>query len=664
MSKALIVDDVMENLYLLLSLLTGNGYEVTTASNGAEALEHARRSPPDLIISDILMPVMDGFTLCRRWKQDPMLRKIPFVFYTATYTDPKDEQFALSLGADLFIVKPTEPEVFLSMVGSALEKFRAQGCSTAAVAPAVETDYLKEYNETLIRKLEDKLVELENANRILAIRSYAIESSISGIAMADLSGKITYANGSFAAMWGMTADTLCGMCLRDLLLDASIFDDVKTIFREKGNWTGEVEAKRKDGSVFFAQVAAHTVKDRSAIPICLMVSCIDITEHKRMQAELQRTEKLESLDILAGGVAHDFNNLLTGLFGNIQLARMELSSESQAAGCLDKVIRVYERARDLTQQLLTYAKGAIPVMSDVKVDDILRECCFLSLSGSNVRCDIDSGADLWQVNADPSQLSQAFTNILINARQAMQDGGRLSVSMGNRVLDAGMVAQLPAGKYVRIAVRDSGVGIPRELLPRIFDPFFTTKPEGSGLGLTTSYGIIRNHCGHIEVESAPGLGSTFTIWLPSATGGATAEPRRAGLQESLKGNGRILVMDDEKVVREVAARMLKMGGYEVDLASDGEEALEIYRHALSEKPFDAVILDLTVRGGMGGRETAAELHKLDPDAAIVISSGYSSDPGLSKLRECGFITTIPKPYLLHELLGIIKVAMSRVQRPG
>ena len=652
----------MENLYLLQLLLAGNGYAVATAQNGVEALEQARRSSPDLVISDILMPAMDGFTLCRQWKQDPKLRDIPFVFYTATYTDPKDEQLAKSIGADLFIAKPTEPDAFLSLIAGVRAKVRVPGSRVASAEPPIEAAYLREYNEALIRKLEDKLVELEDANKALAIKSDAIESSISGIAMADLSEHITYANHAFAAMWGRTKDALSGMHARDLVHDHDALAPVEVSFREKGYWSGELAAERSDGSVFYVQTAIHSVKDSQGKPVCAMASCIDITERKRLQEELQRAEKLESLDVLAGGIAHDFNNLLTGLFGNIELARIQIPSGSPAGRCLDEVICIFDRARDLAQQLLTYAKGSVPTRSDVQVAEILRECCRFSLSGSNIRYNVTADDDLPSAKADPNQLSQVFTNILINARQAMAEGGSLSISIEKRVLEAGQIVQLPAGHYIRIAIKDSGIGIPKDVLPKIFDPFFTTKPQGSGLGLATSFGITKNHGGHIEVDSTPGVGSTFTIWLPVFLGTVPELPR-TGTQESLKGDGRILVMDDERVIRDLAERMLRVGGYDVALVSCGEEALESYQQAdLSGKPFDAVILDLTIRGGMGGMETAAALHKLDFNAAIIISSGYASDPGFSKLRECGFISTIPKPYLLQELLGTVKSVISRKRR--
>ncbi len=662
MPKALVVDDVAENLYLLQSLLAGNGYEVATAKNGSEALEAARRSAPDLVISDILMPVMDGFTLCRKWKQDPSLREIPFVFYTATYTEPKDEQFALSIGADLFIVKPAETDVFLKMIEDVLSRHRAQEWRAQPAAPPAEAAFLRQYNEVLIHKLEDKLVQLENANRALAVKDFAIESSISGIVMADLSGNLTYVNDSFCSMWGCARSEIAGMRLDDLVKDKNALRFIMKESDAKTGWLGEIEARRKEGSTFVALVAAHSVRDRANKPIGLMVSCLDVTERRRMQEELQRAQRLESLSFFAGGIAHDFNNLLTALFGNIQLARNELPAASAAGQYLDQVTGVFERARDLTQRLLTYAKDRPAEMAEANVEEILRECCALSLSGSNVRSEFRFAEGLWTVRADANQLSQVFNNMVINGRQAMKDGGSLAISAENRHLASNQIGQLAEGKYVLIALKDDGIGIPQEVIGKIFDPFFTTKPEGSGLGLATSYAIVKYHGGHIGVTSTPGSGSTFTVWLPAYSGTRTHFHRKSSLK-NIKGEGRILVMDDEQVIRDMAKRMLSVGGYEATVVAKGEDVLENYRKANSSgKPFEAVILDLTIRGGMGGVETAYELLKMDSNAPIIMSSGYSNDPVLSKLTETGCIALIPKPYLVNELLDTVKTVISQRQR--
>ncbi len=659
MTKVMIVDDLPENLYMLQSLLTGNGYEVVLAKNGKEALDLAVQSHPDLIISDILMPVMDGFSLCRRWKQDPELRSVPFVFYTATYTEPEDEGFALSIGADLFIRKPAETDVFLASVGEALNRYSKAGSRSTAVGSSSETAYLKEYNEALIRKLEDKMVQLESANRALAIKDLAIKSSISAIIMTDVSGNLTYVNDSFSNIWGYTNAEIYSKRLDDLVKDPSALRFLSRDFKRTGGWFGEVEARRKDGSVFTALVAAHSIIDRGHEPVGLMASCIDVTEQKRMQEELQRIQKLESLNIFAGGIAHDFNNLLTGLFGSIQMARLELRDDSPAVKHLDVAAEVFERAKDLTQRLLTYAKGRPGDLGEVSVGEIVRDCCTLSLSGSHIHCRLELADGLWTVRGDANQLSQVFNNILINARQAMKEGGNITVRAENCILEAGEVGRLSAGKYIMVAITDEGEGIPDNVLPKIFDPFFTTKAEGTGLGLATSYAIMKCHSGHIGVVSAEEMGSTFTAWLPAYSGVKAALCSKIST-ENVHGAGRILVMDDEEVICDVVTKMLQSGGYDVVTVANGEDAVEAFGAAVSSgKPFAAVVLDMTIRGGKGGIETASTLLRMDPNAAILISSGYAHNDALSRLSEKGNISLIPKPYLLHELLGAVKAAIAR-----
>jgi PAS domain S-box-containing protein len=644
---------------MLQSLLAGNGYAVVTARNGKEALALAGVSAPDLIISDILMPIMDGFTLCRQWKQDPKLREVPFVFYSATYTDQEDKQLAFTAGADLFIVKPSETQDFLALIAEALERYGARERRSAPADLPGEPTYLKEYNDVLIHKLEHKLTQLEDANRALAIKEFAIESSISGIVMTDPSGILTYVNISFTHMWGYNKHELSGRHLAQLVSDPSALPFLSREFPEQAGWLGEAEARRKNGTTFTALIAAHPIMARAEKKIGIMVSCIDITERKRMQEELQRIQKLELLRVFAGGIAHDFNNLLTGIFGSIQLARQELPDASAPAIHLDKATGVFERAKDLTQRLLTYTKGKTTGMGAVEIDAILRECCALSLSGANIQCRTKLADGLWTVRADANQLAQVLNNIIINARQAMKNGGRLEISAQNHSLEANQVGRLPAGKYVAVAIKDEGGGIPENVITRIFDPFFTTKTGGSGLGLTTSLAIIHEHGGHIGVASSAGAGSTFTVWLPACFGKKTSMPAESS-PDVVQGVGRILIMDDEEVIRDLAGAMLRSGGYETVAVGNGEEALEAYRNAASSgRSFAAVLLDLTIRGGMGGLETASELLKIDPNAAIVMSSGYSNDATMSELVAPGHITLIPKPYLLHEILAAVRKAVTR-----
>jgi PAS domain S-box-containing protein len=657
--KALIVDDNSVNAYLLQTLLTAKDFEVATASNGQEALQSAEKNPPDIVISDILMPVMDGFSFCRGLKRSERLRSIPFIFYTATYTDPKDQEFALSLGADLFLVKPKDPEELVRLILEELEKCRLEGVNPASASSPEEVVYLQTYNRTLVRKLETKLLQLEEANKALAVKDFAIASAISGIVLSDLDGMLTYTNSSFAGMWGYASGGLAGMTAASLFADPGEAARLIAALHKEKRWIGEMKAVRKDGTSFVVQIAAHAVAGQDGNTVCLMASCIDISEQVRMREELQRAQKLESLSLFAAGIAHDFNNLLTGMFNGLELVKDCLPEKSPAQDQFEMTVSVFERARDLTKRLLAFAKGGSPIRRKLKVADVVRESCALSLSGSRIRHTVTVTENPWLVEADANQLSQVFNNIILNARQAMEDQGLLDISIANRSLSADVVGALPAGDYVVINFRDTGPGIPENAIPRIFDPFYTTKKEGSGLGLVTSYAIVKNHGGHIGVTSQVGAGASFEVWLPGLRKWEQERPP-APIPETTRGFGRILLMDDEVTIRKLAEHLLVKAGYVVSTAADGREAIEIYRRAMEEgSPFDLVVLDLTIRGGMGGEEALAKLKMFDPRVAAIASTGYSEESTLSRVKQHGFLGLLPKPYRSHELLSTVKAAVTR-----
>ena len=372
----------------------------------------------------------------------------------------------------------------------------------------------------------------------------------------------------------------------------------------------------------------------------VVVSVTDITAHKRAEAEQLKVQRLESLGVLAGGIAHDFNNLLTTILGNISLLR----AEGQGEELLAETEKAIARARGLTEQLLTFSRGGAPVKKLVVLGKLLRETVLFALSGSNVEVRFDLAPDLLAVELDEGQFAQVINNLVINARQAMPEGGRLEVQAANGEPEAG-------SPFVRIAFRDHGEGIPRVHLPRIFDPYFSTKKEGKGLGLTVVYSVIRSHDGRIEVESEPGQGTAFTLYLPASRQQA-AQP--AGRPTGEVRGLRVLVMDDEEAVRKVAGRMLQRLGCTVFEAGDGDEALSIYEQwQCAGNPLDVVIMDLTVPGRMGGLEAMSRLRELDPRVRAVVSSGYSNDPVLASPREHGFRGVLAKPYTLEEFQRVL-----------
>jgi PAS domain S-box-containing protein len=389
-------------------------------------------------------------------------------------------------------------------------------------------------------------------------------------------------------------------------------------------------------------------------PIGAVMVLRDIGERARMESEMLRASKLESVGILAGGIAHDFNNILTVVMGNLTLAQLDPKVRATAGKWLQEAERAAMRAKDLTQQLLTFAKGGDPVRTAVRLQEIVRESATFALHGSKVGCEFDIDPQLWPADADKGQIGQVVQNLVINAVQAMPDGGRIQIEMRNSEQPPALAAS-PDGprRHVWLRISDSGQGIPPEHLGRIFDPYFTTKQSGSGLGLATVYSIVRKHQGHIEVESEIGRGTTFRIWLPAARTPAASETSSGVLPDRMAG--RVLFMDDEETIRRMAQALLARLGFEVVAVGDGAEAVSAYRDSINAgRKFDVVVMDLTVPGGMGGRQAMEELLQIDPAVKAVVSSGYSSDPVLANHHAHGFRGVVAKPYRLADLAKVMR----------
>ncbi len=389
----------------------------------------------------------------------------------------------------------------------------------------------------------------------------------------------------------------------------------------------------------------------------------DVTEKRRLETELQRAAKLESLGILAGGIAHDFNNVLTAILGNLSLARVLAAPSDAVYPKLQEAEKAALHAKALTQQILTFSRGGTPVKRIISMAELLRETVAFALPGSSVACELAIADGLWPVEVDPGQVTQVIHNLVVNADQATSFGGSVCVRACNYMVPHGDMLPLEPGSYIRIEVEDQGIGIEPEDLPKIFDPFFTTKPDGSGLGLATAYSIVRNHHGYITVDSEVDIGTTFTIYLP-AMPDAVIPQLAAEAAVPVISFGRILVMDDETLVLETVESMLEVLGYEVVGVTDGEAAIAEYDEALrTGMPFDAVLLDLTMRGGIGGQEVMARLLQIDPRVRAIVSSGYSNDPIMADCREYGFRTGIAKPYKVSELSDVVRRVIAERDDP-
>ncbi|MBI5453091.1 MAG: PAS domain S-box protein [Deltaproteobacteria bacterium] len=380
---------------------------------------------------------------------------------------------------------------------------------------------------------------------------------------------------------------------------------------------------------------------------------LDITERKRVEEEELKARKIESLGVLAGGIAHEFNNYLTAILGNVSFVREFLKVDEKASSRLASAEKALSLARSLTYQLLTFASGGAPVKKTIDVGDKLREAAGFALRASKADCALLISDRLRAVDADEEQIRQAFVNMIRNADEALGGKGSIEIRAENVTVEAGS-APLPKGDYIKVSVKDSGAGIPEEDLKRIFDPYFTTKEKRSGLGLSVAYSVIKAHNGHIEVDSSPGRGTVFSVYIPALP----IEAARPAAESISMGKGRILLMDDDESIRDISGSILKELGYDVALASDGGEAIERYKEAwASGSPFDAVIMDLTVQGGMGGKEAIKRLLDIAPGARVIVSSGYSNDPIMSEYKKYGFKEVLVKPYRMTELSETVRRAL-------
>lgn len=490
-----------------------------------------------------------------------------------------------------------------------------------------------------------------------------LDSMPVGIVLTD-GVTIHYLNHHFSERFGYTLDEIPTYqqwflraypdpAYRGSLLDA--WGAALTEARARGTAVPPIEAKVrcKDGAVL------HTIANTKLIHDRILVIFTDITEREQLHNQLLKLEKLESLGVLAGGIAHDFNNILTGIMGNISFAEMMLEPAHRSCQPLEAAAAASLRAAELARQLLTFARGGEPVKRNVDIDALVRESLSLVLSGSKIKATVNIPDNVQSVEADAGQLNQVINNLVLNAEQAMPDGGVLTIAAANQTLAGSNTCALPPGDYVELTFSDQGCGIPAEALSRIFDPYFSTKSGGTGLGLASVHSIIRKHGGHINVSSTVGQGSTFVMLLPAGGKLVREHTDVPAVTAGENGVGTLLVMDDDEMIRRMASRMLEELGYRVQTCVNGEEAIELYRTALDAGlPFSAAIMDLTIPGGMGGREAAQKILGIDPHARLIVSSGYSNDPVMADYCGHGFCAQIAKPYRAADIATVLRDVLS------
>jgi PAS domain S-box-containing protein len=485
-----------------------------------------------------------------------------------------------------------------------------------------------------------------------------VETTDTGYVIVDKNGKVLDANHEYVRMSGHgKLDEILGRCVIEWTAkeESQVNADAIATCIKKGLIRNfEITYIDKNNKRTPVEINATAIDMDGEQKILTL--CRDITDRKRMEDELQKAQKIESLGLLAGGIAHDFNNLLTGIFGYIDIARIT-STDALTTGYLAATLANLNRAKALAAQLLTFSKGGAPIQKVTQLTAFIRETAQFALSGSNSSCTFFLEENLWSCNIDKNQIAQVIDNIVINAKQAMPSGGNIEIAAQNVSLKEKQHPPLVEGIYVKVSVKDFGIGIARDILPRIFDPFFTTKPMGHGLGLATCFSILSRHGGCIDVASEPGKGSTFHVYLPATQKAAETDYVANGKH---KGSGTILVVDDEDVVRQTFQLILKLLGYTVVCKNDGKSAIDFYiDETKANNPFVAMIFDLTIPGAMGGMDAAKEIRKLDDKIPIFVTSGYSDNSIMQNPREYGLTASIPKPFTIAEISEILNKHLVR-----
>ncbi|MBU0485540.1 MAG: response regulator [Proteobacteria bacterium] len=510
-------------------------------------------------------------------------------------------------------------------------------------------------NDRLRREIEERL-KTENALRESEeLYRSLVENIRLGVSLIDNNHQVIMVNKAHANLLKKNpADFVGKKCFKEFEGRDQICPHCPGVLAMQDMQVHEVDTSgiKDDGSQIRVRIKAFPTLGQDGQASGFIEVVEDITEQEKIETELHRAKHIELIGTLAGGIAHDFNNLLSGILGNITLARLYIGQEKKVIEKLDICEKAVGRAKNLSQQLLTFSRGGSPVKEISSIIDLLNDSISFALSGNNISCNYLLPPDLWAAEIDYGQMGQVFQNIVTNAIQVMPEGGFIEVTAQNIKNNAKKSIRLPQEKYVKISIKDHGPGIAPEIIDRIFDPFFTTKVKGSGLGLAICYSIINKHHGHIEVESEIGTGTVFHIYIPATD--RVILPENPSAEKVQKGTGRILIMDDEELVRETAADLLCSLGYKVEMASDGLEAIDHYRKAKSAgQKYDLVILDLTVPGGMGGMKALNKLLEFDPEIRAIVSSGYANNSILANYRQHGFRGIATKPYTLQDLSKVV-----------
>jgi len=672
--KILIVDDNASDRKLLRLIFERYGYHtIIEAGDGLEGIDMARAMAPDIIVSDALMPRMDGFQFLWAIKMDEDLRNIPFLFHSAVYTGLKEEELALRLGADGFITRPKEPDEFWREMVPVLEEI-ASGRRKPKPPQllAEEMEYLRKYSEVVARKLEEKVRELEEtlarrkkAEEELIKLSLAVEQSPVSIIITDLNGNIEFVNPKFCQITGFSSEEVVGRNTRILKSGETSPEDYQRLWAAITTgkvWQGEFHNIKKNGELFWESATISPVKNREGSIFHYMAIKEDITERKKLEEQLLHAQKMEAVGTLAGGIAHDFNNILTVIMGYSTILKIRMPKGDPLLNNVIQIQAAAERAAGLTRSLLAFSRKQRIDTKVVDLNDVVNGIrnMLRRLIREDIELRIVPAEEGLPVLADVGQLEQVLLNLATNACDAMDVGGSITITTGvaeleEELRDAEGVVE--PGRYALLTFADTGAGMGEGTRQRMFDPFFTTKDigKGTGLGLAICYGIIKQHGGFIDCRSEPGKGATFRIYLPLVQ--TIAEHMEPSETLPLTGGSEtILVAEDDPVVMDITTEILMEFGYTVIQAGDGEEAVALYRDHW--RGISLCLLDV-VMPGKRGCEVFKELRRINPDARVLFMSGYSADASSLDhlLKEGnGFIS---KPLEIHDLLRKVREALER-----
>jgi two-component system cell cycle sensor histidine kinase/response regulator CckA len=622
--KILLVEDHQESRNSLQRLIERRGHEVVGVGSAEEAKSALEKESFPFLILDWMLPGQSGIDLCRDLRAQPRGDET-FILLVTARTDTEDLKQALAAGASDYLTKPLD-------------------IGLLSVRLLVAERQIRE----LAERNHARAALQESARTMTGI----LENTTDGFFALDREWKFTYINPEAEMLLGHKRDDLIG---KEVWQEFPELKDspFETNYRRVVNEQAAVEFEASDaaGKIWFEM---HAYPSGGGLSVFFR----DVSERKRTEEERLTTSKLESLGTLAGGIAHDLNNILTVISGNIGLAQIEAPSDAGSLlSFLSKAGQAAQHAAHLSSQLLTFSKGGAPLKRVAAISELLAQASEFSLYGSNLRADIDIPADLWKADVDPGQIEQVINALIINAREAMPHGGTVRVCARNVEFEDKPGELLPAGRYIKVTVADRGPGIADDLGSKIFDPYFTTKATGTGLGLSISYSIIKKHGGMLHLENSSPEGATFAFYLPATENQNAAVEPPVTERVFHFNHQRILVMDDEAAIRELTSQLLSTLGYEVTAVPDGLEAVRIYERALRRgENFQAVILDATIRGGMGGIATMERLRGLDPHVTAIICSGYSDEAALSQFLTYGFRGALPKPFTRRELADALQRA--------